>query len=155
MAQGYWQTASSGTGGGTGYLGAVATTTALGALSSAVIGSVANVGASAAAYILYELKGLPYSTVANWQPLQGLIPDGTLISIEIVPGKLPRTLLVYVPLGNKCTVTVGGTTLPVLPEAVSPHIITISDEVSIAAPTSVTIQRTTGSAATGWFSLEG
>jgi hypothetical protein len=31
----------------------------------------------------------------------------------------------------------------------------ISDEANAAAPTSVTVQRTSGSATTGWFSLEG
>lgn len=140
-------------GGGFGYLGAVAATANLTALSG-VLGSAADVGSGSSA-VTYELKTLPASVEANWQPLQGSVPNGTLISIELVPGKLPRRLRVFVPTGNQVTVTVGGVVQPVLTESAQPHVIEISDDPAVAAPTSVTVQRTAGSATTGWYSLEG
>jgi hypothetical protein len=136
------------------YFGTVADTTALTGLSSAELGSTANVGVSPNE-VLYELHTLPYSIAANWQPLQGSIPDGTAITIELVEGKLPRKLRVYTPTGNQNTVTLGGVVQPVLTESTFPSVVNISDDPAVAAPTSVVIQRTSGSATTGWYSLEG
>lgn len=143
-----------GGGGGTGYLGLVATTGDLIGLVDATAGSTAKVGASDTVAILYELAADPYSVEANWQALQGIMSGGSVYSIELIDGKLPRLLRVLVPSGNQVTYTVGGVTGPVLLYSAYPHLIDIYDEPGVASPTSVTIQRTSGSDATGWFSLE-
>jgi hypothetical protein len=136
------------------YLGEVATSADLEGLSLGIIGSTANVGATKATYILYELHTLPYSVEANWQPLQGTIPDGSVITLAIVEGKATRTLLVWVAAATEVTVSDGTTTVILYPSD-DPHVLPIYDEPGSAAPSSVTIQRTSGTATTGRYSLEG
>lgn len=137
-----------------GYLGEVASTSGLVSLSEAIVGSTANVGVTSDVYILYELMAEPYSTEANWQPLQGTIPDGTEISITLVEGKFPRQLLVWVAAATEVTVSDGTSTFVLIP-SIYPHLLPIYDEVGEATPTTLTIQRTSGSATTGRYSLEG
>lgn len=104
----------------------------------------------------YELTALPASTAANWQPLQGTLASGTLVTIALLDGKLPRRLLVSVDASTQVTVTVGGVTQPVLIETQSGywHEIAISDDPNAAQPTTMTVQRTSGSGTTSRFSLE-
>lgn len=104
----------------------------------------------------YELTALPASSAGNWQPVQGTLSSGTMVTLSLVAGKLPRRLLVGVATGDQVTVAVGGSTLPVLVETVSGqfHEILISDDPTAAQPTTVTIQRTSGSGTTSTYSLE-
>lgn len=146
---------SSGGSGSFGYLGKVATTADLPTtFPDASIGSTANVGASASAYIRYELYQLPATVEANWQPVQGVLTSGTAVTMVLVTGKVPRTLLVVVPTGNQVTYFISGVTQYVLTESPQPHIIRIYDMPGETQPSSVSVQRTSGSDATGTFSLE-
>lgn len=145
----------SSSGGGSNYLGAVASAGAMTALS-AVVGSECLRSDLGAGGLRYELTALPASTAGNWQALQGTLADASLVTLALVDGKLPRRLLVSVASGCQVTVTIGGVTQPVLPETVSGqyHEIVISDDPAAAQPTTLTIQRTAGSGTTSTYSLE-
>jgi hypothetical protein len=147
---------SSSSGGGTGYLGSVASEAAMTALSSAVVGDECLRSDLGTGGLRYELTALPASTAANWQPIQGTLTNGTMVTIALVDGKLPRRLLVSVDSGNQITVVIGGVTQPILPYTQSGqyHEIVISDDPTAAQPTTLTIQRTSGSGVTSTYSLE-
>lgn len=144
-----------GGGGGGSYVGAVATTGDLDTFVDAVKGSTAYVGASEAAYLLYQLTGDDPTVVADWQALQGtMVATGNPVySVEILEGYPECTALVTVPSGNVCLVSVGGVPRPPLYYSPTPHVVSISDVPGTAAPTIVTFQMTSGSDATGWFSV--
>lgn len=148
------QDAAANFGSGSTYLGQAASEAAMTALSAAV-GSECTRSDIGTGGARYELTALPATTAANWQPLQGQLADASVVTLELVDGKLPRRLRVSVATGCQVTVTIGGITQPVLTESAQPHVIEISDDPAVAAPTSVTVQRTAGSATTGWYSLEG
>lgn len=142
-------------GGGSSYIGAVASQAAMTALS-AVVGSEClrtDVGTGGTRY---ELTALPATTAANWQPIQGVLADGSVVTLVLVDGKVPRRLRVSVATGCQVTVTIGGVTQPVLTETVAGdwHQIDIADDPTSAQPTTATLQRTAGSGTTSAFSLE-
>lgn len=145
-----------GGGGGTGYLGQVASQSAMTALSSAAVGDECLRTDLGTGGLRYELTALPASTAGNWQPVQGTLADGSLVTVALVDGKMPRRLLVAVDASTQVTVTIGGVTQPVLPATVSGsfHEIVISDDVAAAQPTTLTVQRTSGSGTTSTWSLE-
>lgn len=151
-----WGSGSGGSGGGTGYLGSVASEAAMVALSSAAVGDECLRSDLGTGGLRYELTALPASTAANWQPVQGTLANGTMVTVALVDGKLPRRLLVEVDSGNQITLVVGGVTQPVLIQNVSgqPHEIIVSDDVTAAQPTTLTLQRTSGSGTTSTWSLE-
>ena len=122
---------------------------------AASLGCTALVGASEAAAYLYELKAADGTIEANWQALQAIMAGGSQYAVELVAGKYWRRALLYVPIGNQVTVTIGGVTQPLLLGSAQPHVIDIYDEPGVAWPTSITFQRTSGSDATGWFSVLG
>lgn len=163
-----WDTRSSATGGGpgdaasavasslaTGYRGQVANQGAMLALAASVGDECLRTDLGTGG-LRYELTALPASTAGNWQPLQGTLADGTMVTLALVDGKLPRRLLVAVASGCQVTVAIGGVTQPVLFENVSGqyHEIGISDTVGAAQPTTLTIQRTAGSGTTSTWSVE-
>ena len=157
MASGNWQTSGGGSSGGTGYLGEAASQSEMIALS-AVVGDTCLRTDLGTDGLLYELTALPASTAGNWQPLQGTIANGTLITVTLVDGKMPRRLLVSIPdASTQITVTIGGVTQPVLvaTSTGSFHEILISDDVDAAQPTTLTLQRTSGSGTDSTYSLEG
>lgn len=135
------------------YVGAVANTAALTGLTNAVVGSWANVGASSSAYIAYELKTAPYSTEANWQAIQGVLDSGTARTVTVLAESRRSQLVVKVATATEVTVTIdGGTAIVLLPSA-TPSVVLVYDELAVAAPASISIQRTSGSDNTGWFSF--
>lgn len=141
--------------GGTGYLGQVASQAAMTALTAAVGDECLRTDLGTGG-LRYELTALPASTAANWQPVQGTLADGTLVTIALVDGKLPRRLQVSVDSGNQITYALGGVTQPVLIETVAGHYHEdfISDDPNAAQPTTLTLQRTSGSGVTSTWSLE-
>lgn len=141
----------SGSGSGSNYLGQAASEAAMTALQAAVGSECLRTDVGTG--LMYELKALPATTAANWQPLQGVIPDATLITISLVDGKLPRQLLVWVAAATEVTVSDGTTSYILIPSSY-PHVIAIFDDPTAAAPTAITIQRTAGTATTGRYSLE-
>lgn len=154
MANGYWTIKQALMTEGF-YLGTVASEAAMVALSASVGAECLRTDLGTGG-LRYELTALPASTAGNWQAVQGTIPDGNVITMALVDGKLPRRLLVGVVTGDVITVTIGGVTQPVLPETVSGqfHEIVISDDVAAAQPTTLTVQRTTGAGTTSTYSLE-
>ena len=141
--------------GGPSYLGTAANESAMVAFSGKVGDECLRTDLGTGG-LRYELTALPASTAANWQPLQGTLASGTLVTIALLDGKLPRRLLVSVDASTQVTVTVGGVTQPVLIETQSGywHEIAISDDPNAAQPTTMTVQRTSGSGVTSRFSLE-
>lgn len=151
---GYVPLGGGGSGSGSSYLGAVASQAAMTALP-AVVGSEClrtDVGTGGTRY---ELTALPATTAANWQPIQGVLADGSVVTLVLVDGKLPRRLRVSVASGCQVTVAVGGVTQPVLIETAAgqEHVVGIADDPGVAPPTTVTVQRTAG-ASSCWYSLE-
>ena len=157
MANGYWQSASgSNSAGGTGYLGQVASQSAMTALS-AIVGNECLRTDLGTGGLRYELTALPSATAANWQPIQGTLSTSAVVSMTLVDGKLPRYLYVDVPTsGTQVTVAIGGVTQPILLANVSgqPSRIVIRDDPAAAQPTTLTIQRTSGSATDSTYTLE-
>lgn len=149
------QDAAANFGSGSTYLGQAASEAAMTALSAAV-GSECTRSDIGTGGTRYELTALPASTAANWQPIQGVLADGSVVTLVLVDGKLPRRLRVSVAAGCQVTVTIGGVTQPVLTETASGqyHYIDIPDDPGVVQPTSATLQRTAGVAATSAFSLE-
>ena len=143
-------------GGGTGYLGEAPSQADMIALD-AVVGDTCLRTDLGTGGLYYELTALPASTAANWQPLQGTLSDGTMVTLALVDGKLPRYLYVDIPTsGTQVTVTIGGETQPVLLVNVSgqPSRVVIRDNPAAAQPTTLTIQRTSGSATNSTYTLE-
>lgn len=141
-------------GGGTGYLGSVASQAAMTGLDAAVGDECLRTDLGTGG-LRYECVALPATVAANWQPIQGTLADGTLVTVTLVDGKLPRTLAVDVASGCQVTVTIGGVTQPVLVENAtgSPTRLVIGEPPTAAQPTTLTIQRTAGSGTTSTWSL--
>lgn len=154
MANGYWTIKQALMTEGF-YLGTVASEAAMVALSASVGAECLRTDLGTGG-LRYELTTLPASTAANWQPLQGVLANGSVVTVALVDGKMPRRLLVEVDSGNQINIVIGGVTMPVLIENVAgqPHEVWISDDPAAAQPTTLTLQRTSGSGVTSTWSLE-
>lgn len=144
--------ADGGGGGGSSYLGTVASQAAMLALS-AVVGSTCLRSDLGTGGTPYQCIALPATSAANWQPLQGIMTDGSVVSITLVPGQTSYVFALYVPTGNRVTPTVDGVTKDVIVESTQLTFFVVEDEPGVASPALVTFQRTTGSDATGYWSL--
>lgn len=139
-------------GGGFGFAGDAGSEAAMTGLSASVGSECLRTDVGGTGGTLYELTADPAGTAANWQPLQGSI-GASVITLSLIEGKWPRKLLVWVAAATEVTVS-DGTSTYILWPSTYPHVLPIYDEPGAAMPASLTIERTTGSATTGRYSLE-
>ena len=101
----------------------------------------------------FELTTDDPTVAANWQALAEFIDDNSVHTLTLVPGARDRVLLVFVAAATTVDVVVGAVTYPLGP-SLTAHAISTEKLPGVAAATSITVQRTSGSADTGWYSLK-
>lgn len=144
-------------GGSSGYLGTAASDAAMIALSTATAGSIClrlpDAGGTTGG-TRYELTVAPYSTLGNWQPIQGTLSGTTAVDVALVAGSGPWTFRVKVGTGDVVTVSVDGAAVAILPESANLHAVVVSDIPGAVSPATVRIQKTTSGGGTSYFSRD-